>query len=425
MGGLTFGGCVSANDAGTGAPAGADAPLKPGTQPTGQLTIVDDNANALFKTSIVAAFEKASGIKVASYSQGNFNDLHDRYTTLFAAQDSSVDVIMTWAGWSAEFGQAGWLQELDPAAVPGDLIKPALDAVSWQDKVYGLPKFGSVQTMFWNKTAFADAGLDPDAAPENWDSFVAAAKKLTTDDRYGYACDLGNASGAYQNFLRMLLLNGGEMYDADYQPIFNSEAGVEALTRLVELLQLHKVMDPSSLQISHSADLADLFARGGVATVFNWPFQWATATGEKSSLDAATVGNGLIPGISVRSATIDGAEGLAINKFSKNKEAALAFLQFVASGEVQREIVAEEGWFPVSESVLTDPASVKALPVLTTYQETTKYASKRYGTPWSSELDQLLSVQLNQAMNAKITAKEALDSAVTGTKELVTKYLPR
>lgn len=278
-GGLALGGCVSANDAGTGGTAPDDGPLKPGAQPSGQLTIIDDNTNTTFQASTIAAFEKATGIKIASYTQGNFNDLHDRYATLFAAQDSSVDVVMTWAGWSAEFGQAGWLQELDASALPADLIKPALDSVSWQDKVYGLPKFSSVQTMFWNKPAFEKAGLDPDAAPENWDDFVAAAKKLTSGDHYGYACDLGNPAGAYQNFLRMLLLNGGEMYDADYQPIFNSEAGVGALTRLVELLHTHKVMDPSSLQLSHSADLADLFARGGVAMVFNWPFQWSVATG--------------------------------------------------------------------------------------------------------------------------------------------------
>src|SRR5690606_15699325 len=279
LGGLTLGGaalssCVSANDAGTGAPAEDDAPLKPGGQPGGEITIIDDNTNTTFQDSTIKAFEAATGIKVASYTQGNFNDLHDRYATLFAAEDSSVDVVMTWAGWSAEFGQAGWLQELDQSALPGDLIKPALDAVSWQGKVYGLPKFSSVQTMFWSKPAFEQAGLDPESAPENWDAFVAAAKKLTTDDRYGYACDLGNPAGAYQNFLRMLLLNGGEMYDADYRPVFNNEAGVEALTRLVELLQVHKVMDPSSLQISHSNDLADLFARGDVAMVFNWPFQW-------------------------------------------------------------------------------------------------------------------------------------------------------
>ena len=77
----------------------------------------------------------------------NFNDLHDRFATLFAAKDTSFDVIMTWAGWSAEFGQAGWLQEIDKGTVPSDLIQPALDAVSWNGKIYGLPKFASVQSM--------------------------------------------------------------------------------------------------------------------------------------------------------------------------------------------------------------------------------------------------------------------------------------
>jgi multiple sugar transport system substrate-binding protein len=424
-GAVALGGCVSANEASSGSASSSEGPLKAGASATGEITIVDDNTNKLFQASTIAAFEAKTGIKVKSYTQGNFNDLHDRYATLFSAQDSSVDVVMTWAGWSAEFGQAGWLQELDASSVPADLIQPALDAVSWQKKVYGLPKFSSVQTMFWNKPLFEQAGVDPDTAPQNWDDFVKAAKALTTGKQYGYACDIGNPAGAYQNFLRVLLLNGGDMYDADYKPIFNSEQGVEALSKFVDLLQVHKVMDPSSLQLTNASDLGDLFAKGRTGIVFNWPFQWAVATAPTSELKASTVGNGLIPGMSVRSASIDGSEGFAINKFSKNKEAALAWLQFVATGDVQQQIVTKEGWFPVSTPVLTDPASLKALPVLKTYQESTKYVTKRYGTPWSSELDQLISVQISNAMNKLTTPKAALDSAVTQTEALVKKYLKK
>ncbi len=187
---------------------------------SGQISILDDNTNSVFKARAIAEFEKKTGIKVATYQQGNFNDLHDKMATMFAAQDSSFDVVMTWAGWSAEFGQAGWLEELDKSVIPEDLIPPALDAVSWRGKVYGLPKFVSAQTMFWNKDLYGSAGLDPEVGPANWDEFVATAKALTTGDRYGYACDMGNPAGAYQNFLRMLLLNGGEFYDADYRPTF-------------------------------------------------------------------------------------------------------------------------------------------------------------------------------------------------------------
>lgn len=424
-GGLALTGCVSANSgqgADTKPSAGA---LKSTGTPAGEITIVDDNTNLVFKKSTIAAFEKATGVKVKSYSQGNFNDLHDRYATLFAAQDSSVDVVMTWAGWSAEFGQAGWLEELDASVVPDDLIKPALDSVSWQDKLYGLPKFSSVQTMFWNKTMYADAGIDPETGPEDWNAFLKAAKSVTRDDQFGYACDIGNPAGAYQNFLRMLLLNGGTMYDADYRPVFNSEHGVQALSYFVDLLHKHKVMDPASLQITNASDLSDLFAKGATGMVFNWPSQWATATAKTSRLDPKTVGNGLIPGISVRSASIDGSEGFAINKYSKNKQAALAWLQFVATGEVQRKIVADEGWFPVTDDVLTDQASIEALPVLTTYQQTTKYVTKRFGVPWSNELDQLMSVQVSNAMNRKTTPKQALDDAVKQTQKLVTKYLKK
>lgn len=426
-GAVALGGCVSANDpASSGTSASASGgPLKPGSSPAGEITIVDDNTNKLFRASTIAAFEAKTGIKVKSYTQGNFNDLHDRYATLFAAQDSSVDVVMTWAGWSAEFGQAGWLQELDAGAVPSDLIQPALDAVSWQKKIYGLPKFSSVQTMFWSKPLFEQATVDPSTAPKNWDEFVTTAKALTTGGRYGYACDIGNASGAYQNFLRALLLNGGDMYDKEYKPIFNSEQGVQALSKFVDLLQVHKVMDPSSLQITNASDLGDLFAKGKTGMVFNWPFQYAVATAKGSALKASTVGNGLIPGMSVRSASIDGSEGFAINKFSKNKEAALAWLQFVTTGDVQKQIVTQEGWFPVSKPVLKDPASLKALPVLKTYQKSTQYATKRWGTPWSSELDQLMSVQIINAMNKKTKPKEALDTLATQTQALVNKYLKK
>jgi multiple sugar transport system substrate-binding protein len=425
IGGLTLGGAALAACAPSSGATPASGPLTPGASPGGQISILDDNTNSVFKDSMIKEFEAKTGIKVVNYQQGNFNDLHDKMATMFAAQDSSFDVVMTWAGWSAEFGQAGWLEELDKSAVPADLIQPALDAVSWRGKIYGLPKFVSVQTMFWNKTLMAGAGLDPSSGPQNWDEFVKAAKAMTKAGQYGYACDMGNPAGAYQNFLRVLLLNGGKMYDDDYNPTFAGPEGVEALTKLVELLQDHKAMDPSSLQITNASDLADLFARGKTGIVFNWPFQYAVATGKTSSLAKDTVGNGLIPGMSVRSASIDGSEGFAINKYSQNKAAALAWLQFVTTGQVQQAIVEKEGWFPVSKTVLEDPAAQKALPVMTTYKETTQYVTKRYGTPWDNEFDQALSVQLINAMNRKTSPTDALKAAESTARDLSKKYLKK
>ncbi len=426
LGGLALSGCVSQNTASPGggsATSAAGALRAEGGKPTGELTILDDNTNLVFKDGLIKVFEQQTGIKVKSYEMGNFNDLHDRFATLFAAKDTSFDVIMTWAGWSAEFGKAGWLQELDRSALPADLIVPALDAVSWDGKVYGMPKFASVQTMFWNKDHFKAGGVDPDKPPETWEEFVKAAKACTKAGRFGYTCDMGNPAGAYQNFLRALLLAGGELYDDKWDPQLNSEAGVEGLTKMVELLHLHKVMDPASLQISNASDLVDVFAQGNTSIVFNWPFQWAVATKKGAKTNAKNTGNGLIPGIKVRSASIDGSEGYAINVNSQNKQAALKWLEFASSAVAQQEIVAKEGWFPVSKATLQAPATAAALPVVKTYEQSTKYVTKRYGTPWSSELDQLLSVQLSKAMNQQVKPKEALDAAQEQLKPIIAKYL--
>jgi multiple sugar transport system substrate-binding protein len=387
-----------------------------------QISILDDTTNPTIKKGIIPKFEKETGVKVVNYQQVNVNELHDKFATMLSSGDDSFDVIMTWAAWSAEFGSAGWLHELQKDDLPQDLVPGALDAVSWNDKIYGIPKFTSVQTMFYNKTLFEEAGLDPDAPPKTWDEFVDAATQLTTGDRYGYTADLGNVDGAYQNFLRTLLLNGGAMYDDQNNPIFNSEEGVDALTRLVDLLNERKVMDPSSMQLSHSDDLSSLFIRGNTAIVFNWPFQYATATEENSALTPETLGNAIVPGITVPSASIDGSEGYAISAHSQNKEAALEWLRFIASPEVQRRIVVEEGWFPVSESLLDDEQILEVLPIVETYKEQAKYEVRRYGAPWYNDVTDRLSSGITTAMLERKTPQEALDEAAEEAKSIVSEF---
>lgn len=418
LGGMLLAGCGGGGDT----TAGGGNPTKAPSGGGKTISILDDNTNKIFKQSVIDAFTKKTGIKVARYEQANFNDLHDRLATAFRAQDSTFDVVMTWAAWSAEFGQAGWLEPLPRSEVPADVLPAALDAVSWNGKVYGLPKFASAQTMFYNKTLFRQAGLDPERPPASWDEFASAAAKLTSGDVFGYACDMGNTDGAYQNFIRTLLLNGGSFYGPDDKVTFNSPEGVDALSRLVGLLRTQKVMNPSSLQITNSSDLNTLFAGGQVGIVFNWPFQYAEAIKSGSKLDKRTVGNALIPGIKVRSASIDGSEGFAMNHFAKNKSAALEWLKFVTTPEVQRRMVAEEGWLPVTKSLLEDREVETDLPVVATYREESRFAIKRYGSPWYSKVVDDLSANITKAMLGQMSPKQALDGSAQNATDIISQY---
>lgn len=387
------------------------------------ISILDDNTNQVFLHGGIDQFEKQTGIKVAKYDQLNFEELAVKLPTLFASGSTSYDVVMTWAAWSAQFGSAGWLEKISPADLPAGLLSGPKAAVTWGNHAYGIPKFASVETMFYNKALFAKAGLDPEHPPASWTEFVQAAERLTKGGVYGYLNDMGNTEGAYQNFLRTLLLYGGELWDSKYNVKFNDALGVEALTALKDLYTVQKVLDPASLGITNSSDLASIFTSEKAAIVFDWPFLYTPA---KKALGAQNVGIAMIPGARVRSASIDGSEGFAVSSFSHNKSAALEWLRFAASPYIQRRMVLEESWLPVTKSLLGEPDLVKALPVIPVYGQETKYAIKRYGAPWYSEVnEQVVGTAVTRAMLGQSSPSAVLNQAAAQAQQDINTYLGR
>lgn len=391
----------------------------------GSIAILDDDTNTVFKNGGIADFERQTGIKVSAYEQISNATLHDRLATMLEAHDDAFDVIMTWAAWAAEFGSAGWLEKLTQSDLPADLLPVALNCVSWGGRIYGFPKFGSIQTMFWDKTMFEQAGLDPEAYPTNYEEFLTAAEKCTAKGHYGYVADMGNSDDGYQNFVRWLLMCGGTMYDAKLNPIFNDSKGVQALTIMVDLMNVKKVMAPSTITIAYSTDLATYFDDKKAAMQFNWPAAWTQGVGKGSELTSKTMGNAIIPGVNVRSASVDGSEGFAINRFSNNKDAALEWLKFVVSPPVQKRVALVDGWLPVSKTILSEPALQASNPVFATYGKESHYQVKRFGSPWYSPIATNISANVVGAMLKKMSPKAALDASASYASSVIAQYRPQ
>lgn len=67
----------------------------------------------------------------------------------------------------------------------------------YNGKYYGLPVHSTQQCLVYNKKLFAEAGLDPDHAPETWEEFYKYAKKLTKYDSNGFITQLGVSNGPW------------------------------------------------------------------------------------------------------------------------------------------------------------------------------------------------------------------------------------
>ncbi len=214
-------------------------------------------------------FTEASGIKV-NWEGVPFLQLHDKMLTALATGDSPWDAIHVRDDYVAEFASRGFLLPLD------DLITPEMKAqspeqawenLSWDGHIYGIPRYFWVWQFYYNTDILSSAGITE--VPTTWDEVAQAAEAITADtdgdgeiDRWGYCEPWGENFASYP-FLIHLRAAGGDVFDADGNPIFNSEAGVKALTWMVEYAKTDNYC-PSAFENDHVPMVLLIFRGNGI-----------------------------------------------------------------------------------------------------------------------------------------------------------------
>ncbi|WP_144462496.1 ABC transporter substrate-binding protein [Siminovitchia fortis] len=120
---------------------------------------------------------------------------------------------------------------------PGFMLNSQAEGKTWS-----VPFQRSTVLLYYNKDLFKEAGLDPEAAPANWDEVVEYGKKLTKDGQWGI--ELPATISGYWIY-QALALQAGEgnlMSDDGKEVYFDSEPAKEALKYWIDLSKTHKVM---------------------------------------------------------------------------------------------------------------------------------------------------------------------------------------
>lgn len=116
----------------------------------------------------------------------------DEKYALAASTHSGPDLISTEVTTMVEFLPSGLYQNITSLvnSMPyKKSLNPAhLANATYQGKIYGIPFTGDVSVLYWNKTLFSKAGLNPNAPPSNWAQIASDAKKIRDlgGDTYGY-----------------------------------------------------------------------------------------------------------------------------------------------------------------------------------------------------------------------------------------------
>lgn len=83
-----------------------------------------------------------------------------------------------------QFAEREGLQSIDAFVVgdginPGDFFPTCWNDGVYRDKVYALSFNADVRALYYNRTLFRKAGLDPDHPPRTWQELLLYADKLT------------------------------------------------------------------------------------------------------------------------------------------------------------------------------------------------------------------------------------------------------
>jgi multiple sugar transport system substrate-binding protein len=308
----------------------------------------------------------------------NWTDYHTKVTTQIQNKDYP-DILQ--GEFFPDYATDGLVSPLsDVLSNPDAGTSVFADGFSVDGVQYAIPFVTSARAMFYNKKAFADAGIAN--APQTWDELKADAAKLAEKGYIGYALPLGTEEAQAESYLWMLG-NGGGWQDAAGDYTINSPQNIETFQFLKGLVD-SGVTNPNPATYNRTADAAAAFAAGKVGMELNGPFLTATiaAAGKLQTSDYAAVA---VPGKTGPIAqTLGVADALQVFKTDDAaKQAAIKkFLDFALDDDNQLAFAQKYALLPGTQSALDalsdDPvlgAFVKALPNTVLYPTDDKWTS--------------------------------------------------
>ncbi len=161
----------------------------------------------------------------------------DYYTKLqtMIAGNTAPDLMWLSQEYVANYADSGALMDITsqvaklsdmPAAKLDDYYPGSLAVAKYAGKLYGLPWIAQPVVLYYNPAMFQAAGINPPDESWTWDTFKAAAKKLTIKDASGNITQYGTTFNGWPPIQMFIWEAGGEVISSDLKssPVDSPEA---------------------------------------------------------------------------------------------------------------------------------------------------------------------------------------------------------
>jgi multiple sugar transport system substrate-binding protein len=304
--------------------------------------------------------------------------------------------------------------------VPGTLSSAMVDG-----RLVQLPRVTDVSNLYYRKSLYESAdnqakykeqfGVDL-APPKTFDEFKQQVIFFAAPPNLYGTAFAGKDEGMTGRFMEILRANGGDVFDENWKPIFNSEAGVAAVQWFKDIYDAKAV--PAGTVNYTWDDIGQAMAAGQLALDLDWPGFAGFYSDPAASKIADDLGFATAPvGSSGKRGGWSGSHSFSVTEQCDNKPAAVSLAVFLTNDESEM-MEAQAGNLPTRTKTFEE--------VKKWFGENGKPQMAEMFTAWEAslgeartpplvaqwiEVSNVIWPQIQAAIVGEKTAQEALDQA--------------
>jgi multiple sugar transport system substrate-binding protein len=354
---------------------------------------------------LLPKFEEQTGYRLHVDVRLPHVELNERMANDLGTEHGCYDLISTHTKYSPS--QTEHLMPLDEYVASdelNDFVPRVLDLCRIDGRLMQLPRNLDARLLFYR--------ADLMSAPQTWEEAAAQMIRHKREGFYGFAFP-GRHSGLFGTFYEMLGMAGGDLFDDNLRPTFNSEAGEWALNFLHRLHAIERVTPADLTENWYYDEISDRFRKGHVLMIGEWPgfyglYQKRESCAVFDQFDVAVYPAGPA-GIRKSYAS---SHSFAIPKAARDPQGGLALAKYLTSADVQWYEASVEGHTPVRQNVfekMRSTPSERDARRMTALEETINhYAMIPPKFAKYPLIEDILWIGVQEAITGKRTAKECL-----------------
>jgi multiple sugar transport system substrate-binding protein len=350
-------------------------------------------------------FDDANEDIVVEYRAVPFDEIVNETLRAFAT-GNAPDIVSFDNPDFALFSSRGAMLDITDRVANSEIISKAeyfegpLNSVTWDGKLFGLPKYTDTIGLFYNKDLFAKAGLTE--PPTTWDEVAEYAAKLTdpANNVYGITFSArAGEEGTFQ-FLPIIQMSGGGANKV------NTEGAAKVLDIWKSLIDNgHASRDVLSLG---QWDSTGVFNSGNAAMAISGPWEIDRMV-DDAQFDW---GVALLPTITENDQKSSALGGFnwGIMATTKHPDEAFRLLEFFVDQEDR--IFAEFGNLPARGDIALPVTGIeKKDAALLVFQDQLQYAQPRGPHPEWQKISKAIYDAEQQALTGQMSSMDALNQA--------------